>query len=498
MFKDKKLKKYILIFLIVVSVLSLIPVMYCGLFDYATGDDFGKSANVHILVVQGASLFEILAQAGRDMVDVWKGFEGTWASNFVLAMQPGIWGERVYSITPFLGLIFMLVGSGLFLYEIIVKRMGGYSKEEFFIIFLPLVIIMPQFMPFIRGGLYWFTGMAHYTIPYGTALLLLVLNSRYLATGRKILIPFMILLSIYIGGSHYQAILLVLILQFFFVFIWYPKENKRYLFTMAAQVVLELVGLAICAKAPGNSVRAGGEFGFGIDKAVYTVFHSITTSAVDGFKYLSTVQLIPAYIFFVIAFAAVCGKRIEKNMIPKYLFVIVFSFLTYCAVYAPGVYYNTYEAELSISGGFYDFNFFCFLIFLTVASVMIGEILGALLTEKTVRKCALCFVGFAFIISVAFCKDIVKGSADYMMVNFIRSGQLADFAAQMEERIKILSDDTVKDAVVPEMNDQQGPFMHMALTSDPNNFTNSSTMRYYGKDSVIAIPRNRYYEEYGE
>ncbi len=360
------------------------------------------------------------------------------------------------------------------------------------------MIIVTQYMPYIRGGLFWFTGMAHYTIPMGTAFILLVLNSRYLSKGNKKLIPIMFILSIYIGGSHYQAILLVLILQFFFSFIDFRKVTKARICVIAAQVLLELIGLIICAKAPGNSVRAEGEFGFSIEKVVYTVFQSVVLSVKDGFEYFTSVKLIPVFAILVIAFTVMCGKRKEKHFIPAYLFVIVFAFLTYCAVYAPGVYYITYNAEMGISGGFFDTNYFCFLIFITITSVLSGEIIKMFIQDKTGEKIAISMAVLALLLMGAFSKSIIKSSADYMIYEFIKGGHLKDYAWQMEERIAILEDDTQKNVVVPEMNSEQGPFMHMALTEDPDSFTNNATKRYYGKDSVVAVPREQYYEQYGE
>ena len=98
----------------------------------------------------------------------------------------------------------------------------------------------------------------------------------------------------------------------------------------------------------------------------------------------------------------------------------------------------------------------------------------------------------ALIILVVFGKSVVKDSADYMIYNYVKDGHLKDFDNQMRERFRILQDDTVDDVVLPEMNSEQGPFMHMALTKDVNNFTNYATKLYYGKKSVIAIPRDEY------
>jgi hypothetical protein len=48
------------------------------------------------------------------------------------------------------------------------------------------------------------------------------------------------------------------------------------------------------------------------------------------------------------------------------------------------------------------------------------------------------------------------------------------------------------------MNPEQGPLMHMALLSDPNAYTNKNTELFYGKTSVIAIPREEYLRIYGK
>ena len=495
--KDKRIKTSLMVILSVLCVLSLIPIIYCSFFDYATGDDLAKSANVHRLIVHGASFFEIIAQAARDAKDIWYWHEGTWASNFVLALQPSIWGEKCYIVTPFIGLAFLFVGVGVFLHDIVVKVLD-YSKLFFWIIFFPIIILMSQYMPFIRGGLFWFTGMAHYTIPLGVTLILLVLNRRFLSGGSFKLLPIMIFLSIYMGGSHYQAIILALIIQLFYTVVYFKKENLKYTVAMGMQILIELVGLIICAKAPGNAERAGDEFGFGAGRAVYTVLHSIVVSTQDGIEYITTRKLIPVVVLFVVALTLCVQKKREKNIIPKYAFLVVFSYLIYCAMYAPGVYYSTFDADEGISGGFYDFNYFCFLIFIAVTAVLIGEILVYLVKGKVAKKCAVCLVGIGFVFLVAFSKSILKNSADYMIYDYVKGGHLKDFVSQMEERLEILNDESQREVVLPEMNSEQGPFMHMALTSDINNFTNVSTMSFYDKDSVIAIPRDEYYKEYGE
>lgn len=77
-------------------------------------------------------------------------------------------------------------------------------------------------------------------------------------------------------------------------------------------------------------------------------------------------------------------------------------------------------------------------------------------------------------------------------LEYITSGQLEDYNRQMRERIAILEDDSIKDVVLPEINEYQGPFMHMAITDNPNSYTNQCVRRFYLKNTVVAVPRSEW------
>jgi hypothetical protein len=100
------------------------------------------------------------------------------------------------------------------------------------------------------------------------------------------------------------------------------------------------------------------------------------------------------------------------------------------------------------------------------------------------------FVSLA--VCLLFAGRVTAGSVDAVCVRFAASGELADYSAQMKERIALLTDPSAEDVTVPEMNDQQGPFMCMPLVRDTENFVNKSTAAFYGKNSVTAVPRDEY------
>ncbi len=67
----------------------------------------------------------------------------------------------------------------------------------------------------------------------------------------------------------------------------------------------------------------------------------------------------------------------------------------------------------------------------------------------------------------------------------------------MDYQKSILLDDTIKDVVLPEINNEQGPLMYMPLTENPDEFTNSVTKSFYNKNSVIAVPKSVWDEMHG-
>ena len=67
----------------------------------------------------------------------------------------------------------------------------------------------------------------------------------------------------------------------------------------------------------------------------------------------------------------------------------------------------------------------------------------------------------------------------------------------MQERFRLLASE--EDVVVlPFINDEQGPLMHMPVTVDPDNYTNYVTAKFYGKQSVVGMDRNEWKEKYGD
>ena len=160
-------------------------------------------------------------------------------------------------------------------------------------------------------------------------------------------------------------------------------------------------------------------------------------------------------------------------------------------MYAPGLY-----AGVELSGGVPNTIFQVFLLTLFVSvTYFSGWIVayqkrnGKTVSERNAYICEIVVILIAGCILIAN-KGTLKESTSYECYTYIESGQADDYKAQMEERLSLLRNTELKNVELPAMNSDQGPLMHMEVMEDPNEWTNTVVKQFFGKESVIEVPRS--------
>lgn len=487
---------------------SLIPVVYCGMFNYASADDFAKSYEVHDVLLAGGNIFDALWMSVIAAKEVWETWEGTWASNFFLAFQPSIWGEHAYGITVPLCILYSAVGTGYVLYEILIHQFG-MSKRSFWVIYWAQLFLFLQYMPYVRGGMFWYTGMAHYVMPMCFSMLMIAWMFKWIRTGKKRYYAFMLLDAVYIGGSHYQQIILVL-LALLSAWLWSllrgqmerrPIDKRIHLLWIPFIVIT--IGLVICVLSPGNAARGGEGFGFSPATVAFMPISCIIEATRNAAEYIRFAPIMIAYAVLLWGLGWKYGKVNDQcsetfRKIPAIL-VLIYLYLMFAATEAPAI-YATGNIN-GISGGYFDIVYQCLILAMTIGiplAAMRGRsvLAGRMAADLDHRYIGVVWLAFVAALAIVALKPAVKNSAAWTSYMFAKSGQLEDFIIQMEERIELLNDSDLIDIYVPEMNSEQGPFMHLQLSQDSNNYTNTATAQYYHKNTVTAVPREEYYQKY--
>ncbi|MCR4991221.1 MAG: hypothetical protein K6A38_10215 [Lachnospiraceae bacterium] len=484
-------------FICVLALLSLIPLIICAFHNYATGDDLLYGSVVKDVIRNGGNAIDALKAIFADIKEEYYGFQGTWSSGFMWRIEPSIWGENLYKVTFFIAFTCIVGGTGAVLHYILV-RMIGIKKNVYVVITVLLSLMMIQYMPYPRGGMYWYTGMMQYTFSYGIASLSIRALLKYVTERKFRYMVIMLLTGAYLGGGGYPVVVYGIVV-YMFAFLGSlllrrgekgsAAESKRINWEILIPLALIIIGFIIDFLAPGNSNRAGVELGFDPGYALMTVLRCIPEGLLGGFRFMINARPLILIFVLVIVYSFECID-IEKSRLrfDHPIWVVVASILTMCSVYCP-VLYTGNDVAAGISGGVYDVYFFVFVISTGFMLVYLTGFFKKKIIEKgteiRIRNIRTYVTIVIVLFGTVFFRHLIGSSVFYVSSEYIEEGHLADFEMQMQERLKILQDDSIRNAVLEPINEYQGPIMHMPVTGDPDAYTNQVTTSFYGKDSVV-------------
>ena len=88
-------------------VLPLLALAPCAV---PAGDDYSYGTETHRAWRETGSVPAAVAAAGRTVAQTWHGWQGTFSAVFLMALQPAVFAERLYAITPYLMLTALFAG----------------------------------------------------------------------------------------------------------------------------------------------------------------------------------------------------------------------------------------------------------------------------------------------------------------------------------------------------------------------------------------------------
>lgn len=480
-----------------IFILMLIPMFLCSFVNRASGDDYGYGVLTRAAWITTHSLVAVIKAAFQTIIKYYYGWQGTWFSIFLFTLQPEVFNEKAYIIVVFL-MLFLWIGSTFLLFRKILRDKLHYDKWSTTLIIIMFLIFCISFIPRKKSAIFWYNGCAHYMIPFVMCQMVVYWLLQYGEEYKKQYLVGILIFMTLLGGANYQAALFAAIVAVYFVIADYIlKKDKRTLLVIIP-IALETVGLVISMKAPGNAVRAGEGFGFSLEQGVSTVLQSFVGGLKDIGYYFKAYPMVFVGLIaiFLISLEAV-RRRGTTQTIKCSILLILSMFCLYSAMQAPAIY-----AGVEVSGGVYNTNFQMFMIMMSLILIVVAEKLGTWLKENRnvlwdEIHARMVLPGlFVCVILMGVCRSDIKETTTWMCVEYITTGQAADYKEQMEQLTELMTDDAVQDIVVPFINDVQGPLMHMPVTENPTAWTNTVICQYYGKNSVVAIPRPEWEEKY--
>lgn len=251
-FMTNKLKqgKYLYVILSVLLLISIIPLVYISFYSRPSADDFNYSVTLyHYLSSGNYNVFGLIKKAIEVDISFYNNWQGLYTSAFILALQPGVFGEKYY----YIGAILLLIISFLCVFYLVktIFKILKLDKHYFFLSIFIFVFLFQQ-LPDIKEGLYWFNGAWNYMPFFFLSLVNVGLCLKYLFINQKnkYLILSCLLSFVISGGNHVTSFMNILLLIIVSIYALYKKKKLTCL-----SLIMAIIGFILMYCAPGTAVR---------------------------------------------------------------------------------------------------------------------------------------------------------------------------------------------------------------------------------------------------
>ena len=470
-------------------VLSMLPIWYLARYARPSGDDYGYSYLTHAAWLDTHSLTAVFRAGVQTVKHYYNTWNGDWFTTFLFSLMPEVFVPWSFWIVPLVMTGVLIAATSRFLYEVCVKIFGMERAD--FVIFDSIVLFASfQYIPSTAIGMYWYVGAVHYIIPHAAALLALVAAWRFFKEGG---IKWMILACLccfMVGGGSYFSSLIILML--YTVLIVFAERRQKRTVWLLLPLMICMVGFIIQCKSPGNVVRGGIGFGFHADAVVTTILQSLWQGVVLIGVWIKEKTFVFLLLFLIVVFGWEALLRSKSSFrYPLPILFVVIMYGCYSSQLAPEIY-----SAVDVSLGPKTMQY---LTFLLAAAVSVFYVEGWLIHKLRDRgakfwikpekwRMWILFPAILLcLIVTALNLHWIGASVDRRACEYVISGQAEDFKEQIASQMEILLDDSVREACLVPINDEQGPLMHMPVTADENAFTNWAVKCFYRKDKVVMI-----------
>ncbi len=260
----------------------MIPVIALNYYSRPCVDDFWYSYPVKNVIDENSlNILNIISTAVDVDIHFYQTWQGLYSSAFILALQPGIFGERLYGIGGVMLLFFCLV-CVWYLIKTLFTING--IKHNYIIATLAIFCYLFQFLPSPLEGIYWYNGAYNY-VPFFFAILVnitFILNICIGKNVKKYTILSAVLSFVISGGNHVTSFLNIMILCFLLLYAAFYSRNKKA--NILISLISAVVGFVIMYKAPGTAVRQAMHTPSGV---IETLIQSANHAVVLTFEWIN-------------------------------------------------------------------------------------------------------------------------------------------------------------------------------------------------------------------
>ena len=463
--------------------LLLIPMLALGRYAVPAADDYGFSAATHLAWEASGSPGQVLRAAAGQVRDTWYGWQGSFSGVFLMSLQPALFADRLYMLTPFVMLGALLLG----VFSLSLTLFDGLfhaDRRAALLLAAAVCLLCTQLLPSAVQGFYWWNGAIYYVFFHGLEMASIALAIRLVrkgGAGRELLL---VLLAFFLGGGNYITALSCAILSVgslcLTALLKTPGRRRLLLPTLAL-----LLAFALSAAAPGNAVRAMSVYRrhFGVLESIWLSFRTGAASirSWTSLPLLGTLLLLAPFLY-----RAAAGARFSFRF-PA--LVTLFSYCLLSAMYCPTLYAIGSTGDLRLA----NIVYFSFVL---LAALNLFYWLGWAARRRPrpaasprVQGPAVLLAALLFVLSWGFYVRAGYSVCSLGAAGLIRSGEAQAYRACADRRLTVLLDRSIRSAPLEPFPSQPYLLYFEDIGEDPESWVNVFMSIYYDKDSLWIQPR---------
>lgn len=486
------------IILTILFMLSLLPVVALSFYASPSADDYSYG-DTTAAAVQNGSFSDVLSVVAASTRKSYLEWQGSFAAVFLMNLQPAVFGPEYYFVTTFIMLGSLIIGTALFLRELLVK----YLHADVWQYCLVTAVILTMTIHFCYDpveSFYWYNGSIYYTFFYGLALILaaaVLCALRVEKVGMKVFLTVLSsVLCAVIGGGNYTTALSVMLILVFSAALLVLKKDKRALILLAV-LAAGMATFMISVLSPGNGVRQEAA-----QSGTSPVTAILLSFVLGGYIFCNSLSL-PVLIGFAaitpVLFAL--AKKTAYSCDHPFWFSLI-SVGIFCAQCTPPI----YGLGIAVPERLLNIIYFSFYIFILLNMIVWSGYIAERYNTESAEKLfsaigehsTLIFASTVILFSALAVGNCTIGKGEDGETEILAlplgaeaayelvSGEAADFREENRVRIELLENGEGEDVVLQSYSAR--PYLLFAddITTNPADWRNKALAGYYHCSSVVV------------
>ncbi len=283
-------------FLLLVA--CLVPLVAISLYNHSYADDWHYGVWAHLALQESGSIVQAIIVALEQVPKAWNEWQGTYTAIFLMAIQPGVFGEQYYVVAAPCIMAALIAGSMYFWHVVLIDTLHTHTSLWMVTSCLSCVLQL-ELLPSPVEGIFWYNSAVYYTFFHALSLVFFAVLFRVACLRcTKRAIALSCILAVLVAGGNYITVLVTLELSAALLAVQFVRRAQGSVYMLPAFCLL-CIGAMISMAAPGNGVRQVTQFPDAGLSVVNTIWQAIVqglellVSWTDGYVMLFVCALAP-------------------------------------------------------------------------------------------------------------------------------------------------------------------------------------------------------------